>query len=240
MTAWTYEAGQGGDVLTIVDHASNRVPDAIDLGINPDLLQTHIGWDIGAANLARALGYPAHLANVSRLVIDLNRESDAHDLVPGESDGITIPGNLVDISDRIDRYWRPYHDGLAARIAANRPKLLVSLHSFTPHLAIKPDVVRPWEIGILYNEDDRAARIALPMLEGVGMIVGDQLPYSGKILNATMNQHGEGTGTPYLGIEVRQDLISCRTGVEKIAVILRPVIDACLDQIVLSGEAKCR
>ena len=39
------------------------------------------------------------------------------------------------------------------------------------------------------------------------MIVGDQLPYSGKLLNATMNRHAESNGIPYVGIEMRQDLV---------------------------------
>ncbi len=62
-------------------------------------------------------------------------------------------------------------------------------------------------MGVLYNEDDRAARIAIPLLEAEGLCVGDQLPYSGRLLNATMNRHAEADGRPYLGIEVRQDLI---------------------------------
>lgn len=227
MTAWIFEPGRGGDVLAIVDHASNRVPDGIDLGIDQALLQTHIAWDIGAADLARALGFPAFLANVSRLVIDLNREADAPGLVPRHSDGIDIPGNAGDVSGRATRYWQPYHDALAERIETMRPKMLVSIHSFTPSLASRPEEDRPWQIGILYNEDDRAARIALPVLDAVGVIVGDQLPYSGKLLNATMNRHGEGTGTPYLGIEVRQDLIGDAAGVAKWAAVLLPVIEKC-------------
>jgi predicted N-formylglutamate amidohydrolase len=185
-------------VLSVVDHASNAVPPDIDLGIDPTLLQAHIAWDIGAAALADALGFPAHKATVSRLVIDLNREEDAAGLVPLTSDGHAIPGNPGNVADRVARFYRPYHDVLAARIAAERPLMLLSVHSFTPALKERPETVRPWEIGILYNNDDRAARIALPLLEQAGVIVGDQLPYSGKHLNATMNRHGEGTGTPYL------------------------------------------
>jgi predicted N-formylglutamate amidohydrolase len=218
------------NILAIVDHASNCVPDDINLGIPSELLDTHIAWDIGAANLARALGFPAHIASVSRLVIDLNREEDAAGLIPTHSDGISIPGNPGDRAARIARFYRPYHDALAARIAAEKPQLLVSLHSFTPALATS-DEPRPWEIGILYNEDDRAARIVLSMLAAAGVIVGDQLPYSGKLLNATMNRHGEGTGTPYLGIEVRQDLIGDPVGVARWANILLPVIENCANRV---------
>jgi predicted N-formylglutamate amidohydrolase len=226
MMPWQFVEEQG-DVLVVVDHASNYVPADIDLGIDPKLIETHIGWDIGAAALAEALGFPAFLAAVSRLVIDLNREEDSAGLVPISSDGLVIPGNLGDRQARVDRYWRPYHDKLAELVEKRRPKLLVSLHSFTPSLTSKPYEQRPWEVGVLYNKDNRAAQIAIPLLAEAGLIVGDQLPYSGKDLNATMNRHGEGTGTPYLGIEVRQDLIGNTPGVTRMARILLPVIEKC-------------
>jgi predicted N-formylglutamate amidohydrolase len=226
MTSWRWIKGRG-NVLVIVDHASNHVPDEVDLGIDPALLETHIGWDIGAAALAEVLGFPSFLATVSRLVIDLNREENAFGLIPISSDGVMIPGNPGDQQARVETYWRPYHDKLAALIGEAHPNLLVSLHSFTPSLSSKPQEQRPWEIGVLYNEDDRAARIAIQLLEQAGLNVGDQLPYSGKDLNATMNRHGEGTGTPYLGIEVRQDLISDAAGVARMARILLPVIEKC-------------
>lgn len=224
--SWRFEPGDG-DVLTVVDHASNHVPDSIDLGIDANILDTHVAWDIGAADLARALGFPAFMATKSRLVVDMNREADAKSVVPLHSDGLEIIGNRGDPYARVDQFWWPYHRALAQHIAAMQPKLLVSLHSFTPRLASSPDEARPWEIGILYNNDDRAARVAIPLLQAHGVHVGDQLPYSGKALNATMNRHGEGTQTPYLGIEVRQDLISDAAGIAKWAHILLPVIEKC-------------
>ena len=61
-------------------------------------------------------------------------------------------------------------------------------------------------MGVLYNADDRLAGPAIAALAEEGLIVGDQLPYSGKLLNATMNRHAEANGIPYVGIEMRQDL----------------------------------
>lgn len=213
-----------GDVLIIGDHASNRVPAGIDLGIDRALLSTHIGWDIGVAALAHALQAPAYLASVSRLVIDLNRDPDDAGLVPLASDGHDVPGNAGDTSARIADYWQPYHDELARQIDLSSPRMLVSLHSFTPRLATQPDEVRPWEIGVLYNRDARAARLAIPRLEAAGIVTGDQQPYSGKLLNATMNRHGEANGIPYLGLEVRQDLIDTDEGVDRWGARLRPII----------------
>ena len=109
-----------------------------------------------------------------------------------------------------DPYHRRIDHIIDERARQGMPTVLVSLHSFTPHLASDPGQKRPWEIGILYNADDRAARIAIPMLEAAGLIVGDQLPYSGQQLNATMNRHAEAHGRNYCAIEVRQDLISTR------------------------------
>ena len=90
--------------------------------------------------------------------------------------------------------------------------MILSLHSFTPSLAAHPDQERPWHVGVLYNEDDRLAGAAIAALEVEGLNVGDQLPYSGKLLNATMNRHAEGNAIPYVGIEMRQDLVSDAAG----------------------------
>lgn len=204
-----------GGVLVVSDHASNRVPDDVDLGIDPALLDQHIAVDIGvagvAAHMAQRPGIAAFLGNVSRLVCDFNRDEHGPTVCPIASDGHAIPGNALDHAGheaRLARFYRPYHDALAALLDSAPPALILSLHSFTPQLASDPAQQRPWQVGVLYNEDDRAARLAIPLLEAEGLIVGDQEPYSGRILNATMNRHAEAEARPYLGIEVRQDQIS--------------------------------
>ena len=131
-------------------------------------------------------------------------------MVPIASDGHAIPGNALDHAGheaRLARFFRPYHEGLAALLEDVPQALILSLHSYTPRLVSHPDQERPWQVGVLYNQDDRAARLAIPMLEAEGLMVGDQQPYSGKLLNATMNRHAEDEGRPYLGIEIRQDQI---------------------------------
>lgn len=232
-TPWTeIEGDPASGLLLIADHASNHVPPDIDLGISPDLLTQHVAIDIGVAPLGHALcaalRMPGILGGISRLVADLNREEDRPTLVPFRSDGHEIPGNAhlgeAGRAERIDRFWRPYHGRITDQIAAQRPKMLVSLHSFTPQLREDPAQARPWHIGVLYNEDDHAARIAIPLLEAAGIVTGDNLPYSGKLLNATMNLHGEANGIAYLGLEVRQDLIETEEGVRRWAEVLAPVI----------------
>lgn len=219
--AW-HQLGEprAGGVLLIGDHASAHVPDDIDLGIDAALLREHIAIDLGVAEVAALLVESgavdaAILGGVSRLVVDCNRDEDAPGAIPIASDGHAIPGNALDHDGRearMARFFRPYHDHIAATIAAHRPAMILSLHSFTPSLASDPEQVRPWHVGVLYNEDDRLAVPAIAALAEEGLTVGDQLPYSGKLLNATMNRHAEADFIPYVGIEMRQDLVGDAAG----------------------------
>lgn len=229
----------GGDLnlLIVADHASAHVPSDIDLGIDPALLRDHIAIDIGVADVSRLLAEQlrcmAILGGVSRLVVDLNREEDAAGLLPVMSDGHAIPGNRdADLAERMVRFHHPYHRQIGRLLAAMPSPFILSVHSFTPRLFSDPAQARPWDIGILYNADDRAARIAIPLLERAGLNVGDQLPYSGKLLNATMNRHAEAGGIPYLGVEMRQDLVSDAAGQAHFADILGPVVLECMERLI--------
>ena len=162
------------------------------------------------ALLAQRPGIAAFQGHISRLVCDLNREPHAPAVIPIASDGHAIPGNALDHAAhqaRLERFHTPYHTALSDLLNDSPPALVLSLHSFTPQLATS-DEARPWQVGVLYNDDDRAARLAIPLLEAQGLCVGDQLPYSGKLLNYTMNRHCEAEDRPYLGIELRQDQVA--------------------------------
>jgi predicted N-formylglutamate amidohydrolase len=214
-------------ILLVCDHASNAVPSGLDLGVPPEALLEHVAWDIGAEALTRSvaakLGCRAWLASASRLVVDCNREPDH--AIPEKSDGLVIPANVgLSPAERRARLALhiAFHDGLASQIAACPPLLLVSIHSFTPALASAP-APRPWPIAILWNRDYRAAELALAALEGEGDLggpVGANQPYSGQVLNYTMDRHAEAAGLPYIGFELRQDGISGPDGVARWAAIV--------------------
>ena len=155
--AWTNIAGDpGSGMLLIGDHASNHLPEGYDLGVPSAVMEQHVAIDIGVAPLGQALcaalGCPGILGGVSRLLIDLNREEDAAGLIPETSDGHVVAGNAglspAERDRRIAKHWRPYHDRIAELIRADEPKLLISLHCFTPRLATC-DADRPWQSGIL-------------------------------------------------------------------------------------------
>ncbi len=233
MTAPERIPGRAGvRLLVTADHASAAVPHGVALGVDAAAMTTHIAIDIGTAELARGLaarlGAPAVIATVSRLVIDFNREPEAPGLIPHISDGVHIIGNdgLPDSerARRLNAYHAPYHTAIDAAVAEAAPALLVSIHSFTPQLATRPDEARPWPVGILYTQDDRAARLGIAALAARGLNVGDNQPYSGRVLNATMNRHAEARGLPYLGFEVRQDQLANASGIERWTDILAGVV----------------
>ena len=97
-----------GGILIVSDHAINRVPADIDLGIAPELLNQHIAIDIGVAEIgalmAQQTGTAAFQGNVSRLVCDFNRHPDSPGVVPLDSDGHAIPGNQA----HAQRGWRGF------------------------------------------------------------------------------------------------------------------------------------
>ncbi len=238
MTAPLLIDGPDPRILLVCDHASNAVPQGVQLGVPDEAMADHVAWDIGAAavtsRLAAALACRAWLAQISRLVVDCNRPPDHS--IPERSDGILVPGNVgLSAADRASRLalHAAFHDGLAALVQARRPALLVSVHSFTPALASAP-APRPWPIAILWNQDARAADLGLAHLRSepdLGGPVGANQPYSGKVLNYTMDRHAEAANIPYLGFEIRQDLISDEAGADRWAAIAARTITATLESL---------
>jgi predicted N-formylglutamate amidohydrolase len=203
----------------ICDHASKRLPQRLgDLGLTTAERGSHIGWDIGAADLARrlasVLGASLVLSGYSRLAIDCNRPLTSPGSVPAVSAGIEIPGNrgldALQIAQRQDTLFRPYHEAIARLLDRRRerrqPTALLSIHSFTPDF---PGQTRPWHIDFAYNRDRRLAALLLDsfVLER-DLTVGDNLPYSvDDESDHSIPVHGETRGLPHVLIEIRQDTL---------------------------------
>ena len=197
------------------DHASRHIPDIYDdLGLQGDDLTRHIAWDIGTETIIRQMaahyGCAAHMAVVSRLVIDLHREPNSAGLIPIVSDGTVIPGNegLTDIQkkQRVEDYFAPYHKRLAdimGALAGN--PLVITLHSFTP----KPltGETRNTDIGLLVKHDPATAAAFTQSLavEAPDLQVDINLPYSAYDLNYSVDCHVAPNGHRHLAIELRQD-----------------------------------
>lgn len=210
----------GGRIVLICDHASNRIPAELqNLGLPESELTRHIAWDIGAEGVTRALSEifdaPAVLCSISRLVIDCNRQLDAPDLIPEQSDGTLIPGNLNLTREarelRIERWFRPYHDAIEAvlkeRESAETPLILVSIHSMTNCLG---GIARPWHIALSSHIDRRLADPVLASLRRMpGIVVGDNEPYNlDPSCDYSVPVHALLRGLPHLQVEFRQDEIA--------------------------------
>jgi predicted N-formylglutamate amidohydrolase len=206
--------GRSSAVL-VCDHASNRVPRQFGtLGLDAVQLASHIGWDPGAAEVARRLSAlldaPLVLSGYSRLVIDCNRPLRNAESIAEQSDGVPVPGNRglssAERESRINALFRPYHDAIDRLLDGRnrRPSLLLSIHSFTPVLNGRP---RPWHIGISHWRDRRLAALMLGALARSGeFTVGDNEPYPiDADVDYTIPAHGEGRRLPGVMIEIRQD-----------------------------------
>jgi predicted N-formylglutamate amidohydrolase len=226
-------------VILLCDHASNAVPPGLDLGVGPADMARHIAWDVGARGLTLALSdlfeAPAVLSGVSRLVIDPNRGEDDPTLVMKLYDGTIVPGNrdadAAEVARRIEAFWRPYHAAVTAAIdralADGVDPVLVAIHSFTPRL--RGRAPRPWDVGVLWDRDDRVAR---PLIEALRqddeLTVGDNEPYSGRLEGDTLWRHGTMRGLRHVLIEVRNDLIADAEGQRAWAQLLaRRLAEAC-------------
>lgn len=228
-------------LLLVCEHASRRVPEAwSNLGLADHELERHIGWDIGAAavsrHLARLLDAPAILAGYSRLFLDCNRRPGAPDFIPAVSDGTVVPGNrdidAEDVRRRIEAVFTPLHAAIARRLDLmtahrGRAPAMLAMHSFTPVMA---GTVRPWNIGVLWNQDERIATPLLAALRDHDDIeVGANEPYSGRSrIGYTLWHHAEPRMLPHAAIEIRQDGLAlesqARAWAERLAEPLRGIL----------------
>ncbi len=225
-------------LLLLCDHAGKAVPRALGgLGIAEHELARHIGWDIGALDvateLAALLDAPLVASTYSRLVIDCNRWPGGEGSIPEVSDGTPVPGNAgltdADIRARADACFWPYHnevERLVGEFAARgiKPALFV-VHSFTPAMN---GVKRPWQLGVLWRSDER---LPLPLLAELrkldGVLTGDNEPYSARAsYEYTLTAHADGHGLPHCSLEIRQDLIGTRDSAIAWARRLAPAVRA--------------
>ena len=129
-------------LLVSVPHDGRRLPDAMREAMTPEALGLpDTDWHVAELyDFVREMGASMIVANYSRYVVDLNRPPDDSALYEGQTatglcpqhtfageplylDGTSIAS--AEIAERSTRYWRPYHDKLAATLATLR-----SLHGY--------------------------------------------------------------------------------------------------------------
>lgn len=215
-----YNLGGQSPFFLVCEHAGNRIPSKLgDLGLNDLERERHIAWDIGADGVSRRLSMlldaPLITQTYSRLVCDCNRSIDVDSFIPTLSEATVIPGNEglspAERQARIDEIYWPLHrkieQEIDQRLAAGKPVMFISLHSFTP---VFLGEARPMHLGLLYDKDPGLAHLVGSVLREIGDVtIVDNEPYAlDDERDFTVPHHGERRGIPSLEFEIRQDLIT--------------------------------
>ena len=230
-TAAVLENSDGrAPLLLVCEHASARIPEQLGtLGLDPADVLAHIGWDIGALDLARhlsrSLDAPLVHAGMSRLVYDCNRPPESPTAIRDVSERFVIPGNR-DLSEaqraeRVEYCYRPFLSLLetsveraiarAAAEAGVRPTI-VTIHTFTP---VFDGVRREVDLGVLHGSDATLAERLLAIAErDPALRARRNAPYGpvDGVLH-TVEQQAVARGLPGVMLEARNDLVDTPRGV---------------------------
>jgi N-formylglutamate deformylase len=147
-------------LLVSMPHVGTHIPEALARRMAPESLALpDTDWHVDRLyDFLGALGAGVLVATHSRYVIDLNRPPDGQALYPGASNTELCPITRFDntpiyrageapgareIADRLDRYWRPYHERLGNELASLKARFGTAL-LFDAH-SIRSEVPRFFE-----------------------------------------------------------------------------------------------
>lgn len=244
-------------LLLSCEHAVNAIPTryaaAFESRSAQRALDSHRGYDIGAAALAQRLADVLRCefvaGSVSRLLVDLNR-SHRHGSLFSEF------SRKLAASDRqtiIETYYRPYvghvRSAATALQRAGAATLHLSIHSFTPKLRGQR---RMADIGLLYDPTrvpERAFCRALQQCLGTAKLAPEMhsvvtgeagrltvrrnYPYRGTADGLTTQLRREFSQARYLGIEIEinQQLFAQRNDAGDVASVLAQWLAAAVQHV---------
>ena len=124
-------------ILISLPHDGSELPAELAARMTPAARRApDTDWFVSRLyEFGRALGASMLVPRWSRYLVDLNRPPDDLSLYPGQNttglcpslqftgEPVYLPGQepvAAEIADRVDRYWRPYHDALRAELARLR------------------------------------------------------------------------------------------------------------------------
>jgi predicted N-formylglutamate amidohydrolase len=147
--------------LFTCEHGGNRIPRRYARSFSDagGVLASHVGFDLGALDLARRLAHrfdvPLAAATVSRLLVDLNRS-------PGHPRLFSAYVARLPADEKrriIERFHRPHRNRVEDRvrrwIEKGEPVLHLAVHSFVAELN---GATRRADVGLLYDPTRRGER----------------------------------------------------------------------------------
>jgi N-formylglutamate deformylase len=152
----TYHFCSGNSPLLIsIPHAGTRIPKEINSRMTAEaMLLSDVDWHLPTLyNIAKEFDISVISAEYARYVIDLNRSTENTSLYPGQDvtglcpidtfakGAIYLDGEQPDeneVENRIERYWKPYHQKLASELqriqAIHGVAILWDAHSIASHV----------------------------------------------------------------------------------------------------------
>ncbi len=121
-------------LLLSLPHDGTAIPAELAPRLRPEALRVpDTDWHVARLYaFARELGVSVLVPHWSRYVVDLNRAADGSALYPGRRETALVPlrsfadaplyldgaePDTAELAARVQRYWQPYHDALAAELA---------------------------------------------------------------------------------------------------------------------------
>jgi predicted N-formylglutamate amidohydrolase len=120
-------------------------------------------------------------------------------------------------------------------MSSGRRTALIAIHSFTPVYFGK---ARPWQIGILFDDDRRLANLLISGLRDPALTVGINQPYSpADGVYYTLGRHAQPWGLPAAMVEIRNDEIGDAAGQQGWASRLGDILFAATPALFESSHA---
>ncbi len=198
-------------VVLSCEHGGNRIPPeyASLFRRAQKALNSHRGYDPGSLEIgryfARRLNAPLHAANVSRLLVELNR-SVGHPKLFSEFT------TKLDNSARrnvLDEYYFPHRqtveENLGVKIRSGQRAVHLSVHTFTP---VMNGQKRNADVGLLYDPARPGERQFCDLwrrrllAENGNIRVRRNYPYLGRADGFTTHLRKQFTDRDYIGIEL--------------------------------------
>lgn len=198
-------------IIITCEHAGNYVPREFRyLFINHEKeLSSHLGWDIGALEVAKYMSrhIPAPLSyqRVSRLLVESNRSLHSEELFSKYSKELDKPIKKYILRKFYQTYRNAIEKNIARNIEEGYEVLHLAVHSFTPVLN---GIERQVDIGLLYDESRwEEKEFCQSWKDQIEQLLPQKLimtnvPYNGADDGLTTYLRGIFPSDKYLGIEI--------------------------------------